>query len=73
MYSGRSNSVLPNEIQLENEIITDKTKMLFIINQYFISTGMLFERELPLKTSQNSSYSRQKLPCDLILFRYMMF
>ena len=48
---------------MKNEIITDKTKMLSILNQHFIASGMLFEREMPLKTAQNS-YSEQKLPFD---------
>jgi hypothetical protein len=64
MSSSTSESVLPKEIRMENEIITDKTKMLYILNQHFIASDKLFEKEMPLKTAQNSSYSEQKLPFD---------
>ena len=57
MSSDTCDSVLQKEIQVENLTITDKTKMLTIQNQHFIASGMLFEWEMPLKTSQNSSYS----------------
>ena len=33
MSSGTIDNVLPKELQLENEIITDKTKLLSILNQ----------------------------------------
>jgi hypothetical protein len=59
-----SDIVLPKEIRVENDIITDKTKMLSILNQHFIASGKLFEKEMPLKTAQNSSYSEQKLLFD---------
>ena len=64
MSSSTSDSVLPKEIRVENEIITDKTKMLYILNQHFIASDKLFEKEMPLKTAQNSSYAEQKLPFD---------
>ena len=64
MSSSTSDSVLPKEIRVENEIITDKTKMLYILNQHFLASDKLFEKEMPLKTAQNSSYSEQKLPFD---------
>ena len=65
LSSGSKDTVLPNTLKLNDVTITDKKSMLDSLNQHFISSGLLFEQDIPQVVSQQDhSLSRENLPFD---------
>ena len=68
LSSGTRDTVLPNTLKLNDEIITEKKSMLDSLNQHFISSGLLFEQEMKQDMSQvDYSLSGENVLCDFDL------